>query len=78
MPSKDSSKRRFRVIGTMTISVHAVVEAKDESEARELAEDLGVQSFCYQCSSGDQEEWSTTGELDGEPRIESVEEVESE
>lgn len=68
-----SSKRRgkmntYLVSGEMTISVHTLVQANSENEAIEAAGDHPVVGLCHQCASGNpQEEWCTSGELDGEP-----------
>ena len=63
-----SELRKFMVVGTITISVHTDVEARDEEEAIEIAVGRPVMSLCHQCARGDSnEEWATSGELDGEP-----------
>jgi hypothetical protein len=56
---------RYRVTGSVTISVSVVIEAKSPAEARELARQAPMQSLCGQCAGGDDECWSTGGELDG-------------
>lgn len=61
-------KKRYRVSAEMTISVSTVVEATSEAKALEAALDVPVQSLCHQCSNGADDEWSTSGELDGAPR----------
>lgn len=67
---------KYRVQGLMTISVFVVVEADSAEEAREKAEDSAVQSLCNGCASPmDESEWHTSGELDGTPVIEAVEEA---
>lgn len=63
---------RFQVNAQMTISVHTIVEAKDAKEAKRLAEERTVQGLCHQCAGStrfkeNEEEWRTSGELDGEP-----------
>lgn len=60
---------KFIVTGEVTISVHTVVEAKNEKEARVIATGRVVQGLCHQCadSRSADEEWRTSGELDGEP-----------
>lgn len=63
---------RYLVTGIVTISVTVKVEADSEEEARQKANDASMQEFCYSCSRGDDDVWSTSGELDGEPTIESV------
>lgn len=60
---------KYRVIGHVTISVSVVVDAKSPEEARRLALDAPMQSLCNQCASGVDEEWSTSGELDGSVTI---------
>lgn len=61
------TKKLFRVPGTMTISMFVDVEAATAEEARELATDKGVMSLCHSCANASHGEWSTSGELDGEP-----------
>ncbi len=63
---------RYQVQGTMTISVFVTVFAESEEEAREKAEEASVMTLCHQCSDGQVEEWSTSGELDGTPNIEKI------
>jgi hypothetical protein len=68
-------KRKYMVVGDVTISVHTEVEATSAAEAIRLAQERGMQSFCHQCSTGDPEnEWTCSGELDGEPSGFRVEE----
>lgn len=56
---------KYRVVGTVTISVSVVVEAESPSRARELARQASMQKLCYSCASGERGAWSTSGELDG-------------
>jgi hypothetical protein len=62
----------------MTISVHTTVYADSPEEAKEIAlKERSPMSLCYQCSHGEPEsEWVTSGELDGEPDVQDVEEEE--
>lgn len=66
---------KYLVTAEVVISMHTVVEAKNEKEAREEAESRALMGLCHQCSSadGDHEEWVSSGEFDGEPKIVSVE-----
>lgn len=57
---------RYIVTGVMTISMHVEVDADSPEEARKLAEEAPIVGLCHQCSRGDRDEWSTSGELDGE------------
>ena len=58
-------KRRFRVHAEVTISLSTVVFAKNEAEAKKLAEDRAIETIHTQ---GDEEsEWVTSGEIDGVP-----------
>lgn len=66
---------RYMVTGEMTISVHGYVDADSPEEAKKLAEDMPLQTFCNQCANGNDDEWSTSGELDGVPCNIEVEEV---
>ncbi len=68
-------KRKYKVSGSVTISVYTEVEATSKAEAVRLAQEHPMQSFCHQCSTGSpDEEWTTSGELDGEPTDVRVEE----
>ena len=60
---------KFRVVGLVTISMSTLVEAATEAEAIEIANDRTIMSLCHQCASGedDDQEWVTSGELDGTP-----------
>lgn len=60
---------RYRVPGTMTISVFVDVEAASPEEAREKAHEHGVPSLCWSCARGEPDRWRTSGELDGEPEV---------
>ncbi len=65
-------KKRYRLSGTLTISVCTDVEAASPEEACKILEDEGrpVVTLCHQCSGGNSfVEWVTSGELDGEPEI---------
>lgn len=65
---------KYQVQGAMTISVFVTVEARNAAEARKKAEDCTVQGLCNYCAStSGEEEWHTSGELDGTPIIEKVE-----
>ena len=59
---------RYFVSGVMTISVHVYVDAETPEEAKKVAEDAPLQGFCHQCARGQDDEWSTSGELDGTPQ----------
>lgn len=54
----------------VTISVLTDVEAESEDEAIRLAEERSVIGLCHQCGGNRtrDEEWVTSGELDGEPQ----------
>lgn len=66
--------KKYLVTGLVTISVHTFVEASSSEEAREKALDHPMVGLCHQCAGGkDQEEWVTSGELDGEVEIVNVE-----
>lgn len=49
-------KRKWFVSGSATISVYTVVYAETEEEARELAAEQPVQTFCHYCSTGSPKE----------------------
>lgn len=72
--SKD--KRRYTVVGEVTISMHVEVEASSPEEAIERAEAAPMMSLCHQCGRGEPDEWSTSGEFDGEPTNLEAEEIE--
>jgi hypothetical protein len=56
-------------MGTVTISVSVIVEAKSKTDALRLAGDAPMMSLCYSCSRGEDGTWCTSGELDGEAAI---------
>jgi hypothetical protein len=59
---------KFSVFATVTISISTEVEANTPQEAAEIAGERGMIGLCHQCASGDPEqEWVTSGELDGTP-----------
>lgn len=61
--------KRYRVTAEITIRVSTVVLATSASAAVRLAGDQPMMSLCHQCADGSQEnEWVTSGELDGEPQ----------
>ncbi len=67
--------KRYRVTSEVTISLSTVVYAKSKAQALSLASDKPIVSLCHQCADGEQdEEWVTSGELDGEPQNLVVEE----
>lgn len=66
---------RYAVTGTVTISVHVEVDAENEAEARAKANECPMLQLCHGCAIGDDGVWSTSGELDGEPSIETVREI---
>lgn len=64
---------KYRVTGTVTITVIVDVEAKTPKLARAAAEQASMRHLCHQCAGVVEGEWSTTGELDGEPEVIGVE-----
>lgn len=60
---------KYRVTALVTISMNTEVEADNPQEACDLAEERATQGLCYQCANGRgiDEEWRTSGELDGSP-----------
>ena len=66
---------KYRVIAEVTISMSVVVDAKSKAEAKRLASEAPMMSLCHSCAHGASDEWTTSGELDGEPRITAVEEA---
>ena len=67
----------YDVIAYMTITVHTRVCANSASEARVRAANRHPVDLCLHCGGDDElaEAWCPAGGLDGEPRIERVEEV---
>jgi len=58
----------YQVNAEITISVYTIVEADSEEQAKQFALDLPVASLCHQCAdNGGYDQWSPTGELDGDP-----------
>jgi hypothetical protein len=60
---------KYRVNGEVTISVSVVVDAATPEQARKLALRAPMQTLCGSCSRGEDDEWSTSGELDGDVTI---------
>jgi hypothetical protein len=58
---------KYGFVINATISLHIDVEASSFEEAVELAQSAPVMSLCHQCARGDDGEWNTSGELDGDP-----------
>lgn len=60
---------KYRVVALCGITVITDVEASSPKQAKELAEERSMMTLCFQCASGNSdEEWVTSGELDGVPR----------
>lgn len=61
--------RRYIVNARVTISMLTHVDANSKSEAIEIAQERPVMTLCHCCggSDGIDEQWVTSGELDGEP-----------
>lgn len=66
---------KFRVGGTVTISMYVDVEADSPEEAKEIASRAGVMSLCHQCCRNHEDQWSTSGEIDGEPEVSDEEPI---
>jgi hypothetical protein len=66
-----SQPKKYSITAVATISVCIDVLADSEEEAIEKAQECGMQSLCWSCGTpsfdGDCPEWTTTGELDGDP-----------
>jgi hypothetical protein len=58
---------RYRISGQVTISIYTDVEADSPDAAIEEAEGRAMKRLCWSCgdSRGSDEEWVTSGELDG-------------
>lgn len=61
------SEKTYMFVVEGTISLHVEVKASTLEEAVEKAQGASTMSLCYQCSRGDDGEWSTSGELDCDP-----------
>lgn len=65
-----STLKKYTLSAEVTISLHAVVYAKSKKHALELGGDLGMPTIHedsrYNNSDESDEEWRTSGELDGE------------
>lgn len=48
-------------------TLRSVVEARSKQEAIQKAQEAPIMRLCYQCSQGEPDEWSASGELDGVP-----------
>ena len=63
---------KYLISGTITISVWIEVDAENEDAARSEAEESSVRTLCNYCATPLRGVWNTTGELDGQPHIESI------
>ena len=60
---------KYIVSATVTISIQTEVIADTEEAALEQAYGRPMMSFCHQCTHGyPEDEWITSGELDGTPQ----------
>lgn len=62
-------KKKYSFVSEITISVNLELEAESLAEAITEAQESPVMSLCHQCAGGHDGEWSTSGELDGEPNL---------
>lgn len=76
---------KYIVNGLVTISVNMLVEADSIEDAKEQAEGNGsMMRLCWECAEGASghrngyhwNEWRTSGDLDGEPEVQGVEDFE--
>ncbi len=79
----EEPKRRYAVSASVTISLNAYVYARSEKEALMLAENLALPTIhederLNAEKGASDEEWRTSGELDGFPFALSAEEEEEE
>lgn len=73
------AKKKYVASGEITISVSTTVKATSVTQAKRLAAEQPMQSLCGQCGHPDYDnEWGTSGELDGEVKITSAEEDDAE
>lgn len=75
MPNQKEHEYVFS--STATISMHTKVRGTMTlEEAMQIAKSRGNLELCYQCSTGEvEEQWVTTGELDGDPALSPLVEV---
>lgn len=59
------NEREFELVGEVTISVHTNVRAKSLKEAIKIAEGRALTSIKNTWEDDPDEEWCTSGELDG-------------
>lgn len=61
---------KYRISGQVTISIFTEVEADTPEAAIEEAEGRPMKRLCWSCSDSktEDEEWVTSGELDGTPQ----------
>ena len=72
--------KRYRINALVTISLTTYVTAESREEAIENceAEMPQLPQLCHECSSNDGDgQWSLSGEIDGDPQIQSAELVKS-
>lgn len=58
----------YQLKANITISLTTIVEADSKEDALDQALDRSLIHLCHQCAGGHpEEEWVTSGELDGSP-----------
>lgn len=67
---------KYLISAEVTISVHTVVEAESEKEAKEIAAGRSLVELCHMCAEGDEDEEWCVSEFDGEPKDFDAEEYE--
>jgi hypothetical protein len=60
----------YLITGELTISVCTEVRAESLAQAKRIAANRSAMTLCHRCSGDEHvnEEWVTSGELDGEPK----------
>ena len=59
---------KITFVAEVTISMNVTAEGETIEECIQKAQNAPMQSLCWQCSHGEEDEWSTSGEFDGEPK----------
>jgi len=68
--------KRYHLTSGVTISLNTVVEARSKSEALKIARERRLVDIRATWQDDPEEEWCTSGELDGEIGEITIEEVE--
>lgn len=65
--TKTETSAEYTFVVAAEITLNVTVSAASLEDAVDKAKAASVMSLCHQCSRGEDDEWSTSGELDTTP-----------